>query len=104
MGFLDFFLQFVPIVHRSQQVSQAIRIKLLWIGGHPTLSRPCEEVHGSISLMCSSILLEQCPACHVCLISMVFDMGGWLVAVQLLFCGMLPPRFCSIQEYLIACK
>ena len=43
--------------------------------GHPTFARPCEEVHRSTSLMNSSLLLQQCPACLVHLIWIVFEMG-----------------------------
>ena len=33
--------------------------------GHPAFVRPCEGVHKSTSLMSSSLLLQQCPACLV---------------------------------------
>ena len=39
-------------------------------------ARPCEGVHRSISLRSSSLLLQQCPACLVRLILIVFMMGG----------------------------
>ena len=38
--------------------------------------RPCEGVHRSTSLRSSSLLLQQCPACLVRLILIVFVMGG----------------------------
>ena len=44
--------------------------------GRPAFARPCEEVHRSTSLMSSSLLLQECPACLVCLILIVFMMGG----------------------------
>ena len=43
--------------------------------GRPAFARPCEGVH-STSLMSSSLLLQQCPACLVRLILIVFVMGG----------------------------
>ena len=57
--------------------------------GRPAFSRPCVGVHKSTSLMHSSLLLQQCPACLVRLTWIVFDRG--LVAVQLVSCGVLPP-------------
>ena len=47
--------------------------------GHPAFARPYVGVHRSTSLMSSSLLLQQCPACLVCLTWIVFMMGGrWL--------------------------
>ena len=47
--------------------------------GHPAFVRPYEGVHRSTSLMSSSPLLQQCPACLVHLTWIVFMMGGkWL--------------------------
>ena len=46
------------------------------LAGHPTLARPCEGVHRTTSLMSSSLLLQQCLAGFLCLIWMVFEMGG----------------------------
>ena len=45
--------------------------------GRPTFARSCEGVHRSTSLMSSSLLLQQCPACLVRLILIVFVMSGW---------------------------
>ena len=42
----------------------------------PTLARPYVGVHRSTSLMSSSLLLQQCPACLVRLTWIVFVMGG----------------------------
>ena len=39
-------------------------------------ARPYVGVHRSISLMSSSLLLQQCPACLVRLTCIVFVMGG----------------------------
>ena len=44
--------------------------------GRPAFPRPCEGVHRTTSLTSSSLLLQQCPACLVCLILIVFVMGG----------------------------
>ena len=47
--------------------------------GHPAFARPYVGVHRSTSLMSSSLLLQQCPACLVRLTWIVFMMGGrWL--------------------------
>ena len=40
--------------------------------GHPAFARPCVGVHKSTSLMSSSLLLQQCPACLVRLTWIVF--------------------------------
>ena len=44
--------------------------------GRPDFARPYVGIHRSISLMSSSLLLRQCPACLVCLTWIVFVMGG----------------------------
>ena len=44
--------------------------------GRPAFAQLCEEVHKRTSLMSSSLLLQQCPACLVCLILIVFMTGG----------------------------
>ena len=44
--------------------------------GRPAFARPCERVHKRTSLMSSSLLLQQCPACLVRLTLIVFVMGG----------------------------
>ena len=44
--------------------------------GRPAFSRPYVGVHRSTSLMSSSLLLQQCPACLVRLPWLVFVMGG----------------------------
>ena len=45
--------------------------------GRPAFARPYVGVHWSTSLMSSSLLLQQCPACLVRLAWIVFVMGGW---------------------------
>ena len=47
------------------------------LAGRSTFARPCEGVYRSTSLMSSSLLFQQCSACLVCLIRIVFMMGGW---------------------------
>ena len=49
---------------------------ILFRAGRPAFARPCAGVHRSISLTSSSILLQQCPACLVRLIMIVFVIGG----------------------------
>ena len=44
--------------------------------GRPAFARSYEEFHWSTSLMSSSLLLQQCPACLVHLTWIVFVMGG----------------------------
>ena len=44
--------------------------------GRPAFAWPYTGVHRSTSLMNSSLLLQQCPACLVRLICIVFVMGG----------------------------
>ena len=44
--------------------------------GRPAFARPCVGVHKSTSLMSSSLLLQQGPACLVRLIWIVFVIGG----------------------------
>ena len=47
--------------------------------GRPAFARPYVGVHRSTSLMSSSLLIQQCPACLVHLTWIVFVMGGrWL--------------------------
>ena len=45
--------------------------------GRPAFAYPRERVHWNTSLMSSSLLLQQCPACLVRLILILFVMGGW---------------------------
>ena len=44
--------------------------------GRPAFSRHYVGIHRSTSLMSSSLLLQQCPACLVRLTCVVFVMGG----------------------------
>ena len=55
-------------------------------------------VHRSTSLMSSSLLLQQCPACLVCLTWTVFMMGGrWLYSWCFVGC-------CLLDLFNIACS
>ena len=44
--------------------------------GRPAFAQPCVGVHKSTSLMSSSLLLQQCPACLARLTWIVFVIGG----------------------------
>ena len=70
----------LAIVHRLWQVFRAtshILKELLYIwAGRPAFARPYVGVHRSTSLMSSSLLLQQYPACLVCLTWIVFVMGS----------------------------
>ena len=76
--------------------------------GRPAFARPYVGVHRSTSLMSSSLLLQQCPACLVRLTWIVFVMGGrWPYSWCLV--GVLPPGLvqyclqhsCVIVVYLL---
>ena len=55
--------------------------------GRPAFAQPYVGVHRSTSLMSSSLLLQQCPACLVRLTWIVFMMGGrWLYSWCLVGC------------------
>ena len=55
--------------------------------GRSTFARPYVGVHRSSSLLSSSLLLQQCPACLVRLTWIVFVMGGrWPYSWCLVWC------------------
>ena len=55
--------------------------------GRPAFAWPYADVHWSTSLMSSSLLFQQCPACLVRLTCIVFVMGGrWLYSWCLVGC------------------
>ena len=69
------------ITHFFWQVfsyTSCIGTELLYVGSSWSfcLYYQCGGVHRSTSLMSSSILLQQCPACLVCLTLIVFVIGG----------------------------
>ena len=62
--------------------------------GCPAFARPCVGVHKSTSLMSSSLLLQQCPACLVHLTWIVFMIGvGVLWGVAARTCSRLLAAF-----------
>ena len=66
--------------------------------GCAAFSRPYVGVHRSTSLMSSSLLLQQCPACLVCLAWIVFMMRGrWPYSWCLVGC-------CHQDLFNIACS
>ena len=71
----------LPIVHCFRKVLRAtsrIGTELLYVfrACRPVFARPCEGVHRSTSFMSSSLLLQQCSACLVRLIMIIFVMSG----------------------------
>ena len=77
MDLLDPLSPPVSIIHRSREVFKAtscIGTELLYIGSNWS-SCLCSSME-RMSLMSSSLLLQQCPACPVLLTSIVFVMGG----------------------------
>ena len=68
--------------------------------GRPAFAWPYAGVHRSTSLMNSSLLLQQCPACLARLTCIVFVMGGkWPYNWCLV--GVLPPglvQYCSAKK------
>ena len=59
-------------LHHVSSLSCCIYVR----AGRPAFAWPYAGVHRSISLMSSSLLLQQYPACLVCLTWIVFVMGG----------------------------
>ena len=57
------------------------------LAGHPAFAQPSEGIHKSTSLMSSSLLLQQCPACLIRLTLIAFLMGGrWLYSCCFMWC------------------
>ena len=70
-------LSFIALGRSSGQ--QPVSSHSCWMyvrAGRPAFARPCVGVHKSTSLMSSSLLLQQCPACLVRLTWIVFVIGG----------------------------
>ena len=66
--------------------------------GHPAFAQPYVGVYKSTSLMSSSLLLQQCPACLVRLTWIVFVIGGrWPYSWCLVGC-------CCQDLFKIACS
>ena len=69
------------LYHHFRQILRArsrIYTELLYVSssGHPAFPRPSEGVHKSTLLVSSSLHLQQCPACLVRLILIVFVISG----------------------------
>ena len=81
-------LSFIALGRSSGQ--QPVSSHSCWMyvrAGRPAFARPCVGIHKSTSLMSSSLLLQQCPACLVCLTWIVFVIGGrWLYSWCLVGC------------------
>ena len=81
------------IVSGRSSVQHPVSSHSCWMyvrAGRPAFARPCVGVHKSTSLMSSSLLLQQCPACLVRLTWIVFVIGGkWPYSWCLV--GVLPP-------------
>ena len=68
------------------------------LADRPAFARPCEGVHRSTSLISSSVLLRQCPACLVDLTLIIFVMGGkWPYSCSFVGC-------CLHDSFNIACS
>ena len=70
-------LSFIVLGRSSGQ--QPVSSHSCWMyvrAGRPAFARPCVGIHKSTSLMSSSLLLQQCPACLVRLTWIVFVIGG----------------------------
>ena len=82
MDIPDPLLPLFPIIHRLWQVFWATpplsshSCCMYVLVGRPALAHPYVGVHRSTSLMSSSLLLQQCPACLARLTWIVFVMGG----------------------------
>ena len=61
------------------QGSILYRYRAVVLASRTAFARQCEGVHRSMSVLSSSLLLQQCPACLVCLTLIFFVIGGsWL--------------------------
>ena len=70
-------LSFIALGRSSGQ--QPVSSHSCWMyvrPGRPAFARPCVGIYKSTSLMSSSLLLQQCPACLVRLTWIVFVIGG----------------------------
>ena len=70
--------------------------------GRPAFARPCVGVHKSTSLMSSSLLLQQYPACLVRITWIVFVIGGrWPYSWCLVGCCRDHPHLKTLPNRLI---
>ena len=93
----------LPIVHCFWQVFRAtshIGTELLYV--RAGFARPCKGVCRSTSLTSLSLLLQQCPACLVCLTLIVFVTSGrWPYSCCFVGCF---SRTCSILLTAFSCS
>ena len=69
-------LSFIALARSSGQHPVSSHSCWMYVrAGLPAFARPCVGVHKSTSLMSSSLLLQQCPACLVRLTWIVFMIG-----------------------------
>ena len=69
-------LSFIALTRSSGQHPVSSHSCWMYVrAGRPVFARPCVGVHKSTSLMSSSLLLQQCPACLVRLTWIVFVIG-----------------------------
>ena len=72
-----FSLSFIPSGRSSGQYPVSSHSCWMYVrAGRPAFAWPCVGVHKSTSLMSSSLLLQQCPACLVRLTWIVFVIGS----------------------------
>ena len=70
-------LSFIALGRSSGQHTVSSHSCWMYVrAGRPAFARPCVGIHNSTSLMSSSLLLQQCPACLVRLTWIVFVIGG----------------------------
>ena len=98
-------LSFIALGRSSGQHSVYSHSCWMYVrAGRPAFARPCVGIHKSTSLMSSSLLLQQCPACLVRLTWIVFVIGGrWPYSWCLVGCCCqdLFRIACSIQFHLL---
>ena len=71
------FLSFIALGRSSGQHPVSSHSCWMYVrAGRPAFARPCVGIHKSTSLMSSSLLLQQCPACLVLLTWIDFVIGG----------------------------
>ena len=89
-----------PGLHPVSSQSRFMSVRV----GRPAFARPCEGIHRRTSLMSSSLLFQQYPACLVRLTLIVFVMGvGGRIAAAL---WGVASRTCSIllAAFLCSCR
>ena len=100
---LHFFLSFIASGRSSGLHPVSSHCCCMYVrAGRPAFARPYVGVHRSTSLMSSSLLLQQCPACLVRLTWIVFVMGrivGVLWGVAARTCSILLATFWCTTEW-----